>query len=152
MPNTLWLPSTAAHQASLLHGLLEFAQTHVHWIGDVIQPSHPLSIPTSPALSLSQHQGLFQWVRSSYQVAKVLKLQLQHQSNIQSLFPLRLSGLISLLSKGHTRIFSSTTIWKLQFIDTQLFLWSNSYIHTWLSESHSFESVDLCWQNVVSSS
>ena len=84
-------PSTAAHQASLLHCLLEFAQTHAHWISDVIQPSHPLSIPTSPALNLSQHQGLFQWVGFSYQVAKVLKLQLQHQSNIQNWFPLRLS-------------------------------------------------------------
>ena len=58
------------------HHLLEFAQVHVHWIGGAIQPSHPLSNP-SPALSLSQHEGLFQWVDSSYQVAKVLELQLQ---------------------------------------------------------------------------
>jgi len=61
------------------HQLLELAQTHVHWIGDIIQPSHPLSTP-SPAFNLSQHQGLFQWVSSSHQVAKVLKFQLQHQS------------------------------------------------------------------------
>ena len=59
--------------------LLEFTQTHVHWVGDVIQLSHPLSSP-SPALNLSQHQGLFKWVNSSHQVAKVLKFQLQHQS------------------------------------------------------------------------
>ena len=57
---------------------VEFTQTHVHWVGDVIQPSHPLLSP-SPALNLSQHQGLFQWV-SSHQVAKVLEFQLQHQS------------------------------------------------------------------------
>ena len=63
----------------VLHHLLEFAQTHVHRVGDAIQSSHPLS-PTSPALNLSQHQGLFQWVGSSNQVAKVLELQLQHQS------------------------------------------------------------------------
>ena len=57
----------------------ESTQTHVHQDGDAIQPSHPLSSP-SPALNLSQHQGLFQWVSSSHQVAKVLEFQLQHQS------------------------------------------------------------------------
>ena len=60
--------------------LLEFAQTHEHWVSDAIQPSHPLSSPSPPALNLSQHQGLFQWVSSSHQVAKVLEFQLQHQS------------------------------------------------------------------------
>ena len=58
----------------------ELAQTHVHWAGDAIQPSHPLSSPSPPAFNLSRHQGLFQWVSSSHQVAKVLKFQLQHQS------------------------------------------------------------------------
>ena len=62
------------------HQLLESTQTHVHWVNDAIQPSHPLSSPSSPALNLSQHQGLFQWVSSSHQVAKVLEFQLQHQS------------------------------------------------------------------------
>ena len=57
----------------------EFAQTHVHCVDDAIQPSHPLSLPSPPALSLSQHQGLFQWISSSHQVAKVLEFQLQHQ-------------------------------------------------------------------------
>ena len=65
---------------SVLHHLLELAQTPVHWIGDAIQPSHPLSSPSPPALSLPQHQGIFQWVSSSHQVAKVLLLQPQHQS------------------------------------------------------------------------
>ena len=64
----------------VLHYFLKFAQTHVHWVGDAIQPSHPLSLTSPPALNLSQHQGLFQWVGSSHQVAKVLELQLQHQS------------------------------------------------------------------------
>ena len=63
----------------VLHYLLESAQTHVHWVDDTIQPSYPLLTP-SPALNLSQHQGLFQWVLSSHQVTKVLELQLQHQS------------------------------------------------------------------------
>ena len=58
----------------------ELSQTHAHWVGDAIQPSHPLSSPSPPALNLSQHQGLFQWVSSSHQVAKVLEFQLQHQS------------------------------------------------------------------------
>ena len=62
------------------HCLLEFAQTHVHRVGDDIQPSHPLLSPSPPAFNLSQHQGLFQWVSSLHQVAKVLMLQLQHQS------------------------------------------------------------------------
>ena len=62
------------------HQLPEFTQTHVHQVGDAIQPSHPQLSPSPPALNLSQHQGLFQCVGSSHQVAKVLELQLQHQS------------------------------------------------------------------------
>ena len=58
----------------------EFTQTHVHRVGDAIQPSHPLSSTSPPTFNLSQHQGLFQWVSSSHQVAKVLQFQLQHQS------------------------------------------------------------------------
>ena len=60
------------------HQLPEFTQTHVHWVSDAIQPSHPLSSPSPPALNLSQHQGLFKWVSSLHQVAKVLESQLQH--------------------------------------------------------------------------
>ena len=60
------------------HQLQELAQTHVHQVGGVIQPSHPLLSPSPPAFTLSQHQGLFQWVSSSHQVAKVLEFQLQH--------------------------------------------------------------------------
>ena len=62
------------------HQLPEFTQTHVHRVGDVIQPPHPLSSPSRPAFNLSQHQGLFIWVSSSHHVAKVLELQLQHHS------------------------------------------------------------------------
>ena len=62
------------------HQLPELTQTHVHRVGDAIQPSHPLSPPSPPAFSLSQHQGLFQGVSSSHQVAKVLEFQPQHQS------------------------------------------------------------------------
>ena len=59
---------------------LQFTQTHAHWVGDAIQPSHSLSSPSPPAFNISQHQGLFKWVSSLHQVAKVLEFQLQHQS------------------------------------------------------------------------
>ena len=62
------------------HQLPELAQTHVHRVSDAIQPSHPLSSPSPSAFNRSQHQGLFQWVISLHQVAKVLEFQLQHQS------------------------------------------------------------------------
>ena len=61
------------------HQLTELTQIHVHWVDDAIQPFHPLSSSSPLAFNLSQHQGLFQWVSSSHQVAKVLELQLQHQ-------------------------------------------------------------------------
>ena len=64
----------------VLHQLPEFTQTHVHRVGDAIQPSHPLLSPSPPAPNPSQHQGLFQWVNSSHEVAKLLEFQLQHQS------------------------------------------------------------------------
>ena len=60
--------------------LPEFTETHVHWVSDAIQPSRPLLSPSPPAFNLSQQQGLFKWVSSSHQVAKVLEFQLKHQS------------------------------------------------------------------------
>ena len=62
------------------HKLPEFTQTHLHWVGDAIQPCHPLSSPSPPAPNPSQHQSLFQWVNSSHEVAKILEFQLQHHS------------------------------------------------------------------------
>ena len=87
-------PQTAAYQAAPsmgfsrqeywsgvpLHQLPEFTQTHAHWVSDAIQPSHPLSSPFPPAFNISQHQGLWKWVSSSHQVAKVLEIQARHQS------------------------------------------------------------------------
>ena len=75
----VWLfatPWTAVRQASLSIAK-SHAQTHVHQVGDAIQPCHPLSSPSAPAFNLSQHQGLFQWISSSHQVARVLEFQLQ---------------------------------------------------------------------------
>ena len=119
------------------HQLLELTQTHAHWVGDAIQPSHPLSSPSPPAFNLSQHQDLFQWISSLHQVAKVLAFQLQHQSlpmNIQDWFPLGWTGWISLESKGLSRVFSNTTVQKHQFFSAQYSLWFHSHIHIWLLE------------------
>ena len=102
----------------------------VHRVGDAVQPSHPLSSPSPPAFNLSQHQGLFQWVRSSHQVAKALASLLP--MNIQGWSPLGLTSLISLQSKGLSRVFSSTTVKKHQLFGTQHSLWANYHIHTWL--------------------
>ena len=78
---TLWGPMKCSTPGLPVHHQFpEFTQTHVHWVGDAIQPSHSLSSPSPPALNLSQHHGLFKWVSSSYQLAKVLEFQLQHQS------------------------------------------------------------------------
>ena len=78
---TLWDPMDCSIPGfPVLHCLPDFAQPHVHWVKDANQPSQPLSSPSLPALNLSQHQSLFQWVGFSHQVPKVLELQLQHQS------------------------------------------------------------------------
>ena len=91
-------------------------------------------IPSSPAFNLSQHQGLFQWVSSSHQVARVLEFQLQHQS-FQWIFRTDLlsDGLVGspCKSKGLSRVFSNTTVQKHQFVSTQLSSQSNSQIHPW---------------------
>ena len=140
----------------VLQYLPEFAQTHVHWLNDAIQPSHPVSPPSTPALNLSQHPGLFQWVvlpirwskdwsfsispsnecevkslnhvrlfatpwTVAYQTPPSMEFSSQEYwvglpfpspMNIQGWFPLGWTGLISLLSKGLSRVFSSTTVWK----------------------------------------
>ena len=75
------MPGFAVH-----HQLPEFIQTHVHWVGDAIQPSHPLSSPSLPTFNLSQHQGLSKWVSSSHQEAKLLELCLNFL-HITFLFP-----------------------------------------------------------------
>ena len=112
------------------HQNLEFTQTHVHWVGDVIQPSNPLLSPLPPAFNPSQHQNLFQWVSSLHQMAKVLDFQLQHQF-FQWTFRTHFLwiGWISLLSKGLLRVFSNTTVQKHQFFSAQLSLSFNSHIH-----------------------
>jgi len=118
----------------VLYHLPEFAQIHVHWVGDAIQPSHPLH-PLLPLPSIFPASGSFsmsQFFASGGQnigasaSASILPM------NIQGWFPLGLTGLIFLLSKGLSRVFSSTTIWRHQFFGAQPFLLSSSHICTWL--------------------
>ena len=95
------------------HQFPGLAQTHVRRVSDAIQPSYSLSSPSPPAFNLSQYQGLFQWVGSLHQVAKVLGVSASAPVlpiNIQDWFPLGLTGLISLQSKGLSRIFSNFTV------------------------------------------
>ena len=115
------------------HQLPEFTHTPVHWVGNAIQPSHPLSPPSPPASNLSQHQGLFQWLSSLQQVAKVLEFKSVPPMNIQDWFRLGWTGWISLQSMGCSRVFSNT-IQKHQFFGAQLSLQPNSHIDIWLLE------------------
>ena len=119
-----------------LHYLPEF--THLHWVSDASQSSHPL-LPLSPlALNLFQHQGLFQWISSWYQVAKVLELQLQHQFFQRVFrvgwFPWGLTGLISMPPKGHSRDFSRTTVQKHQFFSL-LYGLTCTFVHDYWKKS-----------------
>ena len=98
------------------HQLPEFTQTHVHWVGDAIQPSHPQSFPSLPAFNLCQHQGLFksQFFASAGQSIGVSASASVLPMNIQDWSPLGWTGWISLQSKGLSRVFSNTTVQKHQ--------------------------------------
>ena len=117
---------------SVHHQLLELTQTHAYWVGDAMQPSHPLSSPSPSAFNLSRHQGLFKWVLH-IRWPKYLSFSISSSKNIQEWFPLGWTGWISLLSKGLSRVFSSTTVQKHQFLGAQL---SHLYM-TW--KNHSFD-------------
>ena len=145
-------PWTTACQAYILHHLPELAQTHVHWVGDAIQPSH-LSSPSPPAFNLSQGQGLVQWVSSSHQVAKVLELQVQHQS-FQWIFRVDFlqDGLVwCLCSPRDSQEFSLAP----QFRSINSLALSLLHGPTLTSicdywKNHSFDYTDLCQQSNVS--
>ena len=130
------------------HQLPEFTQTHVHWVGGAIQPSHP----SPPAFNLSQHQGLFKWVSSLNQVAKVLELQLQHQS-FQWIF--RTDFLYNWLvaspcrpwdsqESSPTPQFKSINFSVLSFLYSQTLISIHDY---W--KNHSFDYMNFCWQSSV---
>ena len=119
------------------HQLPEFIQTHVHRRSDAIQPSHPLSSPSPPAPTPSQHQSLLQWVNSSYEVAKVTGVSALASflpKNTQGWSPSEWTSWISFQSKGLSSVFSNTTVQKHQFFGAQPSSQSHSHIHTWPQE------------------
>ena len=134
------------------HQLPEFTQIHVHWVGDDIQPSHPLLSPSPPAPNPSQHQGLFQWVNSSHEVAKVLEFQLQHhsfqrtprtdllQNGLMDLFAVQ--GTLKSLLQHHS--LKALILWCSACVMVQL-----TSIHDYW-KNHSLEKTNLCWQSNVS--
>ena len=133
--------------------LPELTQTHVHQVGDSIQPSHPLSSPSPPAPNPSQHQGLFQWVISSLKVAKVLEFQLQHQSfQWTPRTYLLQDGLVgSPCSPRDSQESSPTPQFKSINFSALSFLHSPTLTSThdhW--KNHSLDQTDLCWQSNVS--
>ena len=116
------------HARSHVH-LPEFAQTHIHRVGDAIQPSHPLSSPFPPAPHPSQYQSLFRWVFAwSGHSIGVSTLASFLPKNTKGWSPLEWTGWISLQSKGLSRVFSNTTVKKHQFFSTQFSSQSNSQI------------------------
>ena len=138
MSDSLWPHGLQHARPPVHHQLPEPTQTHVHGVGDAIQPSHPLLSPSSPTFNLPQRaswsfpmSGLFksggQNIGASAS-ASVLPM------NIQDWFLLGLTGVISLQSKILSRVFSSTTVWKHQFFGAQSSFGSNSHIHIWLLE------------------
>ena len=151
---SLWDPMNRSTPGFPVHHQLpEFMQTHVHWVGDAIQPSHPLSFPFSPILNLSQHQGLFKWVSSSHQVAKVLEFQFQHQSfQWTPRTDLLQDGLVgSPCSPRDSQESSPTPQFKGINYLALSFLHSPTLtsIHDhW--KNHSLDQTELCWQSNVS--
>ena len=131
---------------SVHHQLPTSTQIHVHWVGDAIQPSHPLSSPSPPALNISQHQSLFKWVSSSHQVAKVLEFQLQHlsfqwtprliSSRMDWLDLLAVQGTLKSLLKHHSS--KASILWCSAFFIVQL---SHPYMTTgkrWKLEAYKY--------------
>ena len=124
---------------TVLHCFSEFARIHIHWIGDAIQPSHFLSSPFSPTFNLSQHQGLFQWLRvlcirwpKYYNFSHSI-----HPSNEHSrLTSFRIHRFDLLAVQGALKSLSNTTVQKHQFFSAQPSLCYKSHIHTWLLEKN----------------
>ena len=126
----------------VLHCLPEFAQTHVRWVSDAIQPSHPLSPPSPLALNFPQYQGLFQWVDSSHQVAKVLEFSFSiSSSNVYSgLISFRIDWFDLLAVQG---ILESSSMLSL------LYGLTLTSVHDY-QQDHHFDYTDLCQQSNVS--
>ena len=122
----------------VLHCVLKLAQTHVHWVSDAMQPSRLLLPLSLSALSLFQHQGIFQWVGSSHQMVQFLELQLQHQS-FQCIFRVEflLNDYFDLLAfQRNLKSLLQHYNWKVSILCIPPPLWFNPHIHTWLLEKN----------------
>ena len=131
---TLWDPMSCSMPGFPVHHQLpEFTQTHVHWVGDAIQPSHSLLSPSPPAPNPSQHKSfpMNQWRAWGDQSIGVSALASDLPKNTQDWSPSDWTGWISLQSTRLSRVFSNTTLQKHQFFGAQLFSQSNFHIHTW---------------------
>ena len=127
----------------VLHHLLELAQTHAYWDSEAIQPSHPLLSPSPlPSIFPSIRESLGWLFASGGQSIGASASASVLPMYIQDWFPLGLTGLVSFLSRGLSRVFFSSTVGK-----HQPSFWSTSPICTWLLENHSFNYMDLCWQS-----
>ena len=113
------------------HQLPEFTRTHVCWIRNIIQPSHPLLSPSPPVFLSFQAPGSFQMSQFSSVSIGVSASASVLPMNTQDISPLGWTGWISLQSKGLSRVISHTTVQKHQFFSTQLSSQSNSHIQTW---------------------
>ena len=118
------------------HQLLEFTQTHVHWVGDAIQTSHALSSPSPPAFNLSQHQGLFQWVNSSHEVPKYWSFifSISPSNDHPGLISFRMDWLDLLAVQGTLKRLLQHHSSKASIRQCSVSSQYNSHIHTWLLE------------------
>ena len=127
----------------VLHYFLEFVQTHVHWVSDAIQPSHPLPSPSPPALNISQHQGLYQWVSSSHpRWPKYwnFSFSISPSNEYSGLISFRIDWFDLFAVQGLSRVFFSTTLQKLQFFYAQpsLSIKTKTFIENFLLFPHQF--------------
>ena len=142
-------PWTVVHQAPVFHYLPEFAQTHVHWVSDSIQSSHPLSPPSPPALSLSQHQSLFQWDCSLNHGPEYWNFSfcISPSNEYSGLISFGIDCLILLLCKGLSRVLQHHSL-KASILQCSVFIMVQLSHHDYW-ENHSFDYMDLCWQSDV---
>ena len=131
--DSLWPHESQHARPPIHHQLPESTQIHVHQVDDIIQPSHPLSFPSPPAFNLSQHQGLFQWVSSSHQVAKAFSFNISPSNEHPGLICFRMDWLDLLAVKGTLKSFLQhhsskvSILWHSAFFTVQL---SHPYMTT----------------------
>ena len=152
MSNSLQ-PHGLPHRIPCPYDLLKFAQTHVHWVSDAIQPSYPLSSPSPPAFNLSQHQGLFQWVSSSYQWPKYwsFSFSINPSNEYSGLISFRIDWFdllavqrtLKSLFQHHSS--KASIIWCSAFFVVHL-----SHPHMTTGKNHSFDDMNLCWRSDIS--